>query len=260
MTAASSDHTANGISSPRESSRVTSVWLLGRLGLALPWFVPIVFLIQSSLYILIDGFGGSLSISLWEGIAANAQFWFVFAMGTSLTYSYLPVHVAHGGTRRSFVTATTLAIIVGALLLALTMPIGYLLESLIYDRYDWVQAFRGEHLFENWRQIGPLLLEYGLRYAFAGVLGTMVAGTYYRLGNIWATVLLPVTVLLPLALESRLVYSSGSPATSDANLGWLNTESLPLALRFVLVAVVIVLIVLTNYLVVRRTAIRTKPG
>lgn len=175
-------------------------WLFGRLVSIGKWFVAIALLSFLLVPPLINAFGGSLALSIWEMFATNGPGWFSLAMGATLVANYLTVIVAQGVTRGRFALASTLAIAAFAMLLALFVWLGYGLESIYFQRFQWPHALLGEHLFTDVSQGLLVIAEYTVRHILFALVGMIVGYGYYRVGGVWGTFLLPVTLVLPLAI------------------------------------------------------------
>lgn len=122
--------------------------------------------------------------------------WFPFSIAILLSTTYLPLHVANGMTRRSFIRAALLANVATGLSNAAFSVVVLLIERAVYDRLGWVHAAvdqSGTEIFAN----GVLPYGAGLALLFvAGMLSGLVVGVaYYRFGAWWGTLALPLTLL-----------------------------------------------------------------
>lgn len=139
----------------------------------------------------------------------HGALWFPFSIAIILSVTYLPIHVANGMTRRSFVQAAlAVNVIVGVLNAAIATG-ALLVEREIYEWLGWVHGGtdgEGSPVFDG----GILTYGLGLTILFiAGqVSGSLVGVAYYRLGALKGTVALPVG-LLPLAAVGLLGLGEG---------------------------------------------------
>ncbi|CAN5640114.1 hypothetical protein BH23DEI1_BH23DEI1_11680 [soil metagenome] len=224
--------------------RVAVAVLMTSLGRVLVWFVPIVLAVPIVLYALIAALGGELDGSgVMMGVANNAPAWFLFAMGASLTTQYLPVNVAHGMTRRSLATALSWTFLAAAALLALVLPIGFVIEAWVFEAYGWTRE-AGIGLASPLGGLGALIVDAFLRFAAMASIGALAAITYYRCGAWWGSLAALATVGAPGAI---VIYLSG-------DLGAWVAPSVAMAVLAATIAVVN----LSLHALVRGATIRSK--
>lgn len=177
--------------------------------------------------------------------------WFQFAMAISVVVVYLPVHVAAGTTRRSFIR--------GALIAAGTTAVGYtavlilllLVEGQIYGALGWShggddQPSATVFALGVWPYLGGTILI----FAAGTISGLLVGAAYYRWGGWQGTLALPLA-LAPLLLVSVLVRTSvnqWSPLGSPTGAGSSWQPQLGVAL--------LILAAMALQLLVRRVPIR----
>lgn len=145
-------------------------------------------------------------------VSHHAFLWFPFSTAIMVATTYLPVHVASGMTRRSFVVGTLVATTATALLNAVVATLALLAERWAFDRLGWFHGTGNDDGLEVLRG-GALAYGGGLALVFTAgmVSGLLVGVSYYRLGG-W-----PGTLALPLALSPILL--TGWLGTS-ADSGW----------------------------------------
>ncbi|HET8986680.1 MAG TPA: hypothetical protein VFN03_13070 [Trueperaceae bacterium] len=233
----------------------TARWLFGRLVNIGKWFVAIAAVGFVLVPPLVNAFGGRLEISIWEMFATNGPGWFSLAMGATLVANYLTVVVAQGVTRGRYALASALAIVVFAALLAVFVWLGYVLEATYFRQFEWTHALLGEHLFTNVSQVLQVTVEYAARHTLFAFVGLIVGYGYYRVGGVWGTILLPLTLVLPLAAGIVILGLPGMTAllTFGGIVGATPTGALLLLPYFVL------LIIAGRYLL-STVPIRTKTG
>ena len=230
-------------------------WLFGRLVNIGKWFVAIVLLSFLLVPVLVNAFGGSLQLSIWEMFATNGPGWFSLAMGATLVANYLTVMVAQGVTRGRFALAAALAIAAFAVLLALFVWLGYGLESFYFQRFQWQHDLLGEHLFSELSQGLLVTVEYSLRHVLFALVGMIVGYGYYRFGGVWGTFLLPFTLVVPLAIGITILGLPG--LTVVFTFGGISGVT-PVGAGLV-VAYFVVLLSVCRYLLMT-LAIKTKVG
>lgn len=129
-------------------------------------------------------------------ISHHGLLWFPFSIAIMMATTYLPLHVAAGMTRRSFIRAALLAQVGIGVLNAVFSTVALLLERWIYDRLGWVH---GQTDDTNLTVFAGGELTYGLGlallFASAMVSGLLVGAAYLRAGAWWGTLALPLTLL-----------------------------------------------------------------
>lgn len=183
--------------------------------------------------------------------AHQGALWFQFAMAISVVAVYLPVHVAAGTTRRSFLRGALIASFASAIGYAAAFTVLLLVERQIYGALGWYHGNNdvssGTALVSGaWFYLGGTMLIY-----LAGTIsGLLVGAVYYRFGGIRGTLALPLT-LAPVLLVSIFAPNSASqwsPLGGSANVsGWWQ----PLAAVVLVAAATVIL-----HLLVRRIPIR----
>ncbi len=126
--------------------------------------------------------------------ARQAGIWFPFSLHVLLATTYLPVHVASGMTRRSYVRGTLANAVIMAFGYAALTTVGLQLERLWHDAMGWSWSLD----FDPFGQPGgaPLLilLDYAVVFAIGNLCGLLVGTVYYAAGGWWVTLTLPLTV------------------------------------------------------------------
>jgi hypothetical protein len=234
---------------------LTARWLFGRLVTIGKWFIAIAAVGFLLVPPLVNAFGGHLEISIWEMFATNGPGWFALAMGATLVANYLTVVVAQGVTRGRFALASALAIVVFAVLLAVFVWLGYVLETTYFRQFEWTHALLGEHLFTDVSQALLVTVEYTARHILFAFVGLIVGYGYYRVGGVWGTILLPLTMVVPLAAGILLLGLPGMIALFTFG-GIVGATPTGIGL---LVPYFVVLLVVGRYLLTT-VPIRTKTG
>lgn len=146
-------------------------------------------------------------------IAVHVLLWFPFSVAIIIAISHLPVHVAGGMTRRSFIRAALVWTVLIAMANA-AVSIGlFIIERAAYKQLGWVHA-PTDGAETAVLEGGPLLYGLGLALLFAsGMLSGLLAGTtYYRFGGWWGTLALPLT-LSPILITSTFALNPESQWT-----------------------------------------------
>ncbi len=131
--------------------------------------------------------------------AQHAALWFPFAIAIILVSTYLPVHVASGMTRRSFVRGAVATSVIVGTGYALVVTLMLVVEAVAYERLGWFHGTAEDTGSQallasgGWTHLWGLVL-----ILVAGNLsGLLVGATYLRFGGWVGTLLLPLTVGVP---------------------------------------------------------------
>ncbi|MCK6210667.1 hypothetical protein KZX45_08955 [Georgenia sp. EYE_87] len=134
--------------------------------------------------------------------AAHGALWFPFSLMITVVAVQLTAHVGNGMTRGSFVRAALLAAAATGLTYGSVLAVGLAVEGAIYDGVGWPHlhvATTGpgaDDVVAPWSLGLPTsAFVYAVRTAGGAVAGLLVGITYYRLGGLRGTLLLPLTVL-----------------------------------------------------------------
>lgn len=134
-------------------------------------------------------FGVQAPTSLWAFAVEQAPGVFTLVIA-AMTISHLATHLAFGMTRRSFAAAVILSVMAIATMLALLVPLGYLLEGAHFRAYGWAHE----------APASPALavLVSALRTAVWGLASALAAAVWYRFGGFVGVVALPLTAIAPI--------------------------------------------------------------
>lgn len=139
-------------------------------------------------------------ISGWD-IAGQVARWFIGAIGVHLTAVYLPLYVTHGVTRRRVAADTAVFAGIYAVIAAVLMALGFLLEGLVYRLAGWEQGLDA-HLFDTPGQAHVAIAEYGAVFLVWVVAGALLGAGFYRRPGLGF-------VLIPLALAAVALLEAG---------------------------------------------------
>lgn len=145
----------------------------------------------------------------------------LLAGGVVLVTSHLPVHLAHGITRRDFLRGAVpvgLALAAGAAALGTLVLVG---EGALYDALGWdhvldadaeralaFESGEGSVLYDAPDQYGAVLVDLLATYGLHMVTGLLIGAGYVRGGGLFGTLFLPVAVL-PAAVGEVVLGGSG---------------------------------------------------
>ncbi|MGD8150702.1 hypothetical protein [Ornithinimicrobium sp. Y1694] len=134
-------------------------------------------------------------------IAQSIALWFPFGVAIVLVVTYLRTVVAAGGTRRAFTLAGVISAVVMGVVLGPVFTGLLMLEDRIYDSFGWTPS--GDAGGQRVLSIGiwPHLWGMTVSVVMFTLAGLLVGATYLRWRG-WATLLLPVTVALPITVAA----------------------------------------------------------
>jgi hypothetical protein len=138
---------------------------------------------------------GEIESSVWEKAGGVVRFAAAF-MVAWLVYTYLPIYVAHGVTRREFMQKLTVFTVAFSALLGALSMLGYLLEGLVYEVADWPHELTDEHSFDSTSELGTILVTHCLAFLVWATIGAIVGAAIYRHDDGWGLVALPVCIVL----------------------------------------------------------------
>lgn len=201
--------------SARAQARVASWYLWVQLYLA-AWFWGIGLALIVVVTLVLSRFG-ELDRSV-VALAHSPAVWFPFAMAIVSVTSMLAVHVASGGTRRTFLRGQLAATAATALVYAALFTAALWIEGRVYDARGWTQEVGSSRLFTDSSEVGLVALDHALVFLAAGIGGLLVGISYYRARGLLGTLLLPATVG-PVVLVSELVGRTSGDWIEWAGLG-----------------------------------------
>ena len=119
--------------------------------------------------------------SIWEP-ASQVPRWFAFAMGVHLAYGVMPLHIAHGQTRREFARQAVVLMLMFAAATAVLMTAGFVIERVVYAIADWPQTLTEEHLYSSTSDYPLIYLEHLLVMLVWMAGGALIGASFYRGG------------------------------------------------------------------------------
>lgn len=142
----------------------------------------------------------TIRISGWEQ-AAQVPRWFMGVTGVYLTWSSLPLYVAHGYTRREFAVQAPAVIAATTTTVALLMTVGYAIETAVYGVAGWPQTLTRAHLFDSPDQLLLVFAEFWLVLGVWALAGALLGAGFYRNEGGLGLLLLPVALLMVGVME-----------------------------------------------------------
>jgi hypothetical protein len=162
-----------------------------------------VFLVVLAVSFVISMFG-EIVFSGWMLVSVQIARWFVLCVGAYAVHNVLPIAVAHGRTRREFLVAATGFTAVFALVMAVLMWLGFLVEGSVYSLMDWRTTPHGSPL------------AYFLMFLVWCGVGMFVTAAFDRWGNGGGVLTLPVALALVLVPGITMPGTGDMPFVRDA--------------------------------------------
>lgn len=188
--------------------------------------------------------------------ASGVALWGIAILTGYLVYSYLPLYIANGRTRRSAAIEGSIFLVIFSTAAAALMSVSYLLEDVVFRIGGWPREFENEHLFSSHVQTHLVFGEYLILFLVWVFAATFVGAGFYRSDSLgW--LLLFVGVLVGNVISTLVGWSIG-PFVFVAELLDINTPSLPAGL--VLGSVAVLVSVAIGWLVIRDMPLRSKSG
>ena len=188
--------------------RRTLRWMLGMQALLALWFWGVI-LVLEVIALLVAAQFGPVQVSMFQ-FATHGALWFPFSIMIITSAAVITTHVAQGRTRRSFIQAALLTVVVMGISYGLLMTAGIALEGLVYESFGWTQ----QHItsvdsstapLAPWQEpLGTTVLTYITRTGGGAMGGLLVGVAYYRFGGWRGTGLLLVTALPALVVQEAL--------------------------------------------------------
>ncbi|MCK2239182.1 MULTISPECIES: hypothetical protein [unclassified Crossiella] len=191
---------------------------------------------------------GTVSLSVWDN-AVQVALWFAFGFTAWLLYTYLPVYVANGITRREFTARVAGFVGVLAAVLAVLTAAGYLAEGGVYALAGWPQMLAPQRYFTAATEVPTVLLTQFLAFGAFSAVGALVGSSFYRdpalgLGS------------LPVGLAVLYLANIVSGTWVAASVGLSPFDRLPLAVAAPAGVALIALVLGGVWLLLRNIPIR----
>ncbi|MBD5786119.1 hypothetical protein IF650_08005 [Cellulosimicrobium terreum] len=148
---------------------------------------------------------GDVDLTAVSGPSESARF-FLFVMGIVLPLSMVALHVAAGGTRRSFAQGMWVSGLVVGLTFGLVSAAVAWIEWWGFDRAGWPVDRVQNQLYQDGSQFGLVLLVQSVSCAVYFLVGIAIALGYYRAG-FWRGTGIMLVALVPLAVAEVSLQS-----------------------------------------------------
>jgi hypothetical protein len=187
--------------------------------------------------LLVRANGGEMGAGVLHGASYSAR-WFAFALAIATSSSLITVHLAAGGTRRSFFRATVGAAAVVGLTYAVLYGLATIGESALFGAlgWDWVRP-AGMPVTGTAATVADAAAE-GLACAVYSLVGTAIAMGYQSHGA-WLGTALIVPGLVVLALEGVATRTGSAGDAVGARLSFDGSAGVLVGLLGALVALLL---------------------
>lgn len=201
----------------QRSTRAAEKALMGGLLVTSGWFWGTIIVVSIVIAVIQGRFGG-LEGSTLQYTLGSAR-WYMFTMGMILTVAVLPLHIAAGGTRRSFVTGLIRTSMLVGLVTGLATAVLVLTERLAWGAIGWAWEFP-QGLVPEGSFVVTVASE-ALVIATYILAGAMLPAGYVRLGawggSLWILVLFALIVFVDWCMHTGYIF--GWEALVNAGLG-----------------------------------------
>ena len=146
------------------------------------------------------------SISVWEWAFPLLRL-IAFVIGLLLIGFYLRLHVAHGQTRRGFMSQATVYVLVCSAAFAALTTLGFELERAMYQSREWSYLVMADQYAYGPTRFPGVFFKVGAEFVMFMVAGMLIAAGFRRFKLVGALLTIPLAVLMML-LTSDAANSS----------------------------------------------------
>jgi len=172
----------------------TTGWLVLRTLRIVAVVAPLVLLMTTGVAPAVTAFlANDPNGSLWTFVVESMLPFFSLVLG-AMTITHLASHLAFGMTRRSFAAAVVLTVLAFTAVLALIVPLGYLLEGAHFRAYGWAHDVPEGVLVATQAS--------AVRTVVWGITGALNGAIWYRFGAFVGVAVSVFTALFPVALAN----------------------------------------------------------
>lgn len=215
----------------------------------------VIFAIGYAVLLAVVAYIRPTEISGWDVAATQTVRWYVLLVGVHIAHELLPLHIAHGKTRRDFAIEGAIFLVCFAGLVAALVTLGYALEAGLYRIIDWPQEIGGNHLFTSATQFPWIFAEFWARFIIWGLAGAFIGAGFYRGDRFGgAAILLALLAAVP---ESIAFGGDLGPLTSVIER-LFGTLSVPLPAAITLIGVSALFLVWVSWWMIRDIPLRNQ--
>lgn len=183
----------------RRAVRTIAEYYIGGTWYVGVWFWVIA-LAVGALILWIMQRNEDVSIGAVGGVAGSAKF-FLFVLGIILPLMTIAMHVAAGGTRRSYTQGLWIGAAVSGVTFGLATALVKWLEWWLFHRNDWGAEPEQMQLYANGSQVGTVLVVEALFCTVYYLAGMTIAAGYYGFGFVRGTLLVLASFVPVLVAE-----------------------------------------------------------
>jgi hypothetical protein len=156
---------------------------------------------------------GTVSTSALHVGATQLPRWLMFGLGIDMVSTYLRMHLAHGRTRREFVTQSVAYSVLMSGFGAVLITLGYLVERGFYALFGWPQKLNREALFATADEYPVILGTFWLIFLMWTAAGLVIGlGFFNSTGFGLLTIPIGLLIALPTVIFTR---NGGFPVIGD---------------------------------------------
>ena len=185
----------------RETAFVTASRHVRRVLHVLVFAVPVLLLEVATVHVVLIRLDGAQHPSIWQW-ATMSPSWILLAYYIVLAVTDVPVHIANGGTRRSYALGVALGVPSIALVLAALVTAILPLERALLDLVAAAEPVTYFVDGTSLQGLVNLFLDSFVTSVVWGVSGLLLGIGYYRFGGVLGTLFLPVALLPMVAFEA----------------------------------------------------------
>lgn len=120
-----------------------------------------------------------IDVSGWN-LAGQPARWFGFAIGIYVGHTIFPLYVAHGGTRKGFMTQALVFVLAYGALLGALFTLTFPIEAGYYALMGWPQALHANELYASALDLPMVLVQWVLIMVLWVAGGVFLGGAWYR--------------------------------------------------------------------------------
>lgn len=188
----------------RRAVRTVAEYYIGGTWYVGVWFWAIA-LAVGALILWIMQRNGDVSIGAVGGVAGSAKF-FLFVLGIILPLMTVAMHVAAGGTRRSYTQGLWIGAVVSGTTFALATALVKWFEWWLSRRNGWDPGPEQAQLYADGSQVGTVVLVEALFCTVYYLAGMTIGAGYYATGFVRGT-LLALASLVPVLVAEVFLRS-----------------------------------------------------
>jgi len=122
---------------------------------------------------------GEVTQSVWDP-ATQVPRWFAFFIGLQVAHDIMPLHIAHGQTRRDFAKRALVFMLMFAAATGALVTLGFVIERVVYAIAGWPQVLTEARLYSSATDYPLIYLEQLLVMLVWVAGGALIGAGFYR--------------------------------------------------------------------------------